>query len=72
MKFNIGDTVIIKCPEHSAFSCYNGRICTVRSTNVTGRFIRVDGDDVGWWHESNLRHYECDENIEAENLLNIM
>lgn len=72
MKFNIGDTVVIKCPDISVFHHYDGCICTVRSMEDAGHFIKVDGADDGWWPESYLRHYEYEEDIEAENLLNIM
>ena len=72
MEFNIGDTVVIKCPELSVFHHHDGCICTVKSISESGNFVKVDGADDGWWPSSYLIHYECEEDIEAENLLNIM
>lgn len=77
MKFRIGDTVIIECPERSVFHKYDGCVCTVKDTgeDAVGEFVKVDGADDGWWpvkYVRRIRRLEPDEEIDAEDLFNIM
>lgn len=70
MKFRIGDTVIIECPESILYYKYDGCVCTVE--DMDEYTVKVNGADNGWWPVNNVKHYEPDEEINAEDLFSIM